>query len=174
MAQKHNLSQKPIMRKPLFLLAPVLLRTHGMVRADIRAELALDNQRNMRHYQGNNERDRTMNYVLSIGLNVGGSEPADQYARTLGAIVCYAPTVTRIAETRGEWDGIPERSLQVLARFETETDAHEAAAGLAGMLQQDAVAVIPATGAPNRKWTLVDRNGAVVGGGSLTDFLIKV
>jgi hypothetical protein len=128
----------------------------------------------MRHYQGDNERDRTMNYVLSIGLNVGDSEPADQYARTLGAIVCYAPTVTRIVETQGVWDGIPERSLQVLAHFDSDADAHEAAAGLAGMLRQDAIAVISATGAPNRKWTLVDRNGAVVGGGSLTDFLIKV
>jgi hypothetical protein len=82
--------------------------------------------------------------------------------------------VTRIAETRGEWDGIPERSLQVLASFETEADAREAAAGLAGMLQQDAVAVIPTTGAPDRKWTLVDRNGAIIGDGSLTDFPIKV
>lgn len=108
-------------------------------------------------------------YVFSIGLNVGKAEPADQYARTLGAIAAYLPGVIRIAETVGEWEGVRERTLHVLAESDNVIPPGTAAVGLAGMLRQDAVAYIRED---QTQWILRHADGRISAGGSLAEYPI--
>lgn len=117
-----------------------------------------------------------MLWVFSIGLNVKGAEPSDQYARTLGAIVAYLPGARRIAETVGAWDGVMERTLHVLADMDWAYPfpPTRSAAGLAHMLRQDAVACIAYDARPGECWKLVTADGAVSIGGSVEEFPIIV
>lgn len=110
--------------------------------------------------------------VVSIGLNVGSSEPAGQLAATLklaawltghkgnGAAVTYA-----LGES--EWEGVKERFIQFRVPGAVPHGLHIVAA----QLQQDAVAYLP-PGADC--WRLAHADGNHRFGGSTEEFPVIV
>ena len=105
-----------------------------------------------------------MEYILSVGLNVGDSEPADQLSATLYQLAIRADGVRDVKMGAAEWQGTPERFVQ--ARAESNTP-YVAAQGMALDLQQEAIAVLH-KGDPY--WYLVYADGRVLPGASVKDF----
>jgi hypothetical protein len=101
--------------------------------------------------------------VFSIGLNVRDHEPRGQLSRTLHA----ATRITNphnLAIGRSEWQGVPERFVQIAA---DEIGAKYIAALLADCLDQDAVAYLP----PDAdRWMIVNPQGVETPGGTLAEF----
>lgn len=106
----------------------------------------------------------TREWIVSIGLNIGDTEPAFQLTRTLGAIARRS-RVLRVAMGTSEWHGVPERFVQARAALQSPRSF---AAALARELDQDAIAVRPAD--CRGRWELVDRYMARTPGGALADF----
>lgn len=110
-------------------------------------------------------------YILSVGLNVGSKEPAAQLGATLRAAeMLFGPPVS-VAMGRSEWQGVPERFIQI-AVLSTPYAVATAAPRLALALQQDTVAVIHATTAPHATWILYNRCGIDSIGGTVAEFPI--
>ena len=107
-----------------------------------------------------------MRVIFSIGLNVGSSEPKFQLSRTM--IECgYMAGVHDVALGQAEWQGVPERFVQVAMPIETPRSAHDVAGRLARILKQDAVGVLLPHAA---KWVLVDQDYNASEGGTLEEF----
>lgn len=83
-----------------------------------------------------------MIYVYSIGLNVGGSEPRGQLGASLRIAEALAERLVAVAMTRGEWEGIPERTLQVALEVDGPLRANDIAVNLMRALHQECVAYI--------------------------------
>lgn len=104
----------------------------------------------------------------SIGLNVGQHEPYEQLSLTLALIsaLCTGRLLS-LAMGESEWEGTPERFVQVEIQAPDRQDARQFAAALAASLRQDAVAVLfPAADA----WELVRPDGSESPGGTVSDF----
>lgn len=100
-------------------------------------------------------------YVYSIGLNVGGREPVSQLTDTLRAVAIFLPPALSIALGRSEYQGAPERFVQVAAVVRDD-DARRIAACLARYLRQEAVALLRPQAA---RWTLAYASGPCAPGG---------
>lgn len=111
--------------------------------------------------------------ILSIGLNVGASEPATQLSATLRAAEAIFGPLRAVAMGRGEWGGVPERFVQVaVAAYPRAIPG--AARQLATALHQDAIAVTTPAPAPAAHWILYASDGAVSPGGTAAEFPIIV
>lgn len=111
------------------------------------------------------------NYILTIGLNARGATIETEYA--------YAATLQRVAAIygahlhdartiKGEWGGIPERSVQFrLISVPLALAAPALLAGLAAGLHQESVAII-ADGA--EEWVLVFADGKTTAGGTVAEY----
>jgi len=118
-----------------------------------------------------NQHNMNATHVFSIGLNVGDREPVDQLARTLQLIsLAYPCRVLEVAMGRSEWEGVPERFLQVA--LEVPAGATRLAARLAESLRQHSIAMLDlrAPHPHNKAWALVSQYGTAYPGGSLTEF----
>ena len=107
--------------------------------------------------------------LLSIGLNVGESEPVSQLSDTLAAVAGRA-VVLGVAMGASVWQGTPERFVQILAEVRGRPAAF--AAALARELSQDAIGVLGLNvghiGAV--RWVLIDAAGTSSAGGTLAEF----
>lgn len=102
--------------------------------------------------------------VFSIGLNVGAEEPRGQLGDTLVSV--SSRCIPRdLAIGRAEWQGVPERFIQIAT--EAEDRPEWKAMTFARRLSQDAVAYL-APGAD--AWMLVDKAGNETPGGTLAEF----
>jgi len=100
--------------------------------------------------------------ILSIGLNVGQSEPPRQLSETLR---CLAPcAVHGLAMGRAEWQGIPERFIHAAVEFRDADTARLFASHLARVLNQDCIAIL---GPKATAWKLVSRDANVTQGESV-------
>ena len=105
-------------------------------------------------------------YVVSIGLNVGASEPEGQLGATLRAAEALLGAPLRVAMGESSWEGIPERFVQVTLRA-APGDLARRLQGLAAALHQDAVAVI---GPKAVRWTVHYAVGVAEVGGPVSTF----
>ena len=121
--------------------------------------------RPMRPALGEGEPGVIMEYILSIGLNVGDSEPADQLTFTLHQLAIRADSVRDVKMGAADWQGVPERFVQ--ARVEVSDRACTVARRMARGLRQDAIA-ISEPGA--QQWTLAYADGRVLRGASVKNF----
>ena len=110
-----------------------------------------------------------MEYILSIGLNVGDSEPADQLSATLRQLVIHQDRVLSIKMGTADWQGVPERFVQ--ARVEVSDNACTVAQRMARGLGQDAVALLGPRGST---WALAYADGRVLHGASIKDFPVII
>ena len=100
--------------------------------------------------------------ILSIGLNVGQSEPPRQLSETLR---CIAPCSVRgLALGSAEWMGVPERFIHAAVEFRDADSARLFASHLARVLKQDCVAIL---GPKASAWKLVSRDANVAPGDSV-------
>ena len=131
-----------------------------------------------------------LDLILSIGLNVGNSEPQGQEARTLNMISALEPWTSfhpgNLTFINGEWEGIPERTIQARLTFATSEDralAVEFLPAVARFLRQDAIAFLlcGSMGGYVAHWTLAqgskeagDLGESFQPGGTVADFPVKV
>ena len=111
-------------------------------------------------------------YVLSIGLNAvgeGANEPRRQLDDTLRATSAALGPARAVGMGRGEWNGVPERFVQIAV--ETDRDMIARRVGnLAAALRQEAIAVTLPDGG---YWVLYHADGRDwVIGGPLSEFPI--
>ena len=105
------------------------------------------------------------NVIFSIGLNVGASEPADQLQKTLHFVANTGGTVRDLAIGRADWQGVPERFVQVCTSVARTAQAYSMAELYARELNQECVAVLK----PNAgRWRLVHADGRLILGNTLT------
>lgn len=109
-------------------------------------------------------------YILSIGLNVGATEPENQLRDTLRAIAPLG-AVRDLAIGRGEWQGVPERFVQVRIAPDIDFGEHRARAGagafLARELRQECIAIRRADS--GGRWELIDAAGTFEVGCTLAE-----
>ncbi len=110
-----------------------------------------------------------MIYVFSIGLNVRGREPVLQLANSLRTASAISGAPQAVGMTRGEWQGVKERTLHFAADFGAPDAAlvRKRAGEAARLLHQDAVAVL-ALG--SRVWEVIGADGAHVTYSTVADF----
>lgn len=104
-------------------------------------------------------------HILSIGLNVGNMEPAEQLQKTLRIVTQYCRPLD-LAMGTGDWQGVPERYIQIKAVIPTAFVKHVAAA-----LNQDAIDI---WSAGSTHWTLIDAAGNSAAGASIAEFPVIV
>lgn len=93
-------------------------------------------------------------FIFSIGLNVGGKEPADMVNRVFRALSIHGE-IRKAAFGASEWQGVPERFVQVLVETYSP-DGRAVARKIATYLEQDAVAAMRTnTPGDNGAWLLV-------------------
>ena len=111
--------------------------------------------------------------ILSIGLNVGSSEPAAQLHNTLEYVAWLNgqrgnPGSVSYALGQSEWEGVPERFIQTELTVEP---APNSLAALPRLLAQDSIAVLY----PGRdRWELINRDGTHSDGGTVADYPVIV
>ena len=113
-------------------------------------------------------------YIISIGLNVGDSEPARQMGRTLDAIEelqgagCGAPEIKVI---EGEWEGVPERTVQAcVTTYRSMSLMLTWGRIMCSALNQQAIAILPPG---ENTWMLATPAGAERGG-SVEEYPVQV
>jgi hypothetical protein len=113
-----------------------------------------------------------MKHVLSIGLNVGNDEPAAQLDKSLRVVSAAFGPLLAVAMGRSEWDGVPERFVQIVAEG-SERDLAELAPRISRTLDQSAIAYVAPDGA---QWTLAYGmpGRAIEPGGTVAEFPIIV
>lgn len=110
-------------------------------------------------------------YVLSIGLNVGATEPAAQLGATLRATEALFGPPLSVAMGRSEWQGVPERFVQIAVLATPERVSRDVS-NLAAALHQAAIAVTAANVRPDCRWILYKPTGVDSIGGTLAEFPI--
>jgi hypothetical protein len=106
-----------------------------------------------------------MKTVYCIGLNVGTAEPELQLTRTLRELA-RGGIMHALVIGAGAWGECGERMLQV--SMSVDYSSPKLFAGqLARALSQECVAMLDAGG---RFWRLVDQEGIVSDGGSVSEF----
>ena len=107
--------------------------------------------------------------IVSIGLNVGDSEPERQEEKTR-AVLTWLHAGLRAIEvvvTSGIWEEIPERTLQARIVSDSGAQFGSSLCYYASLLKQDAIAyTYPGSG----EWMLAHSNGAITRGGSVEEF----
>lgn len=119
-----------------------------------------------------------MQVLVNVGLNVGKSEPVHQFTHTLMAVAMLGELKAWVI-TAGEWDGVPERSLQVRVEVSEPLSYMDArlqrrGAAVALLLRQECIAIRDGVDRPADPWTLVYADGRVELGGSVADFPVVV
>lgn len=114
-----------------------------------------------------------MHTIISIGLNVGATEPVGQLEATLRVLADlggYRGHVGSLRYTIGEseWEGVPERFVQ--ARLPRKPSREELAAA-ARVLGQSAVATLRPGDAA---WTLTYSDGHTEPGGTVDEFEVVI
>lgn len=99
-------------------------------------------------------------HVLSVGLNVGDREPGSQLGASLRAVEALFGPPLSVAMGRSEWEGVPERFVQVAVLTDHEAVLRRAPL-LAAALHRQTIAVIR-PGAS--RWTLTGAGGPTPGG----------
>ena len=102
-------------------------------------------------------------YILSIGLNVGNVEPENQLRDTLRAVVSLGH-VRDLVIGNGEWQGVPERFVQVRA----SVAGAYAFRDLPAALSQDCIAFRRADDARGL-WHLLNRDVTISAGCTLAE-----
>jgi hypothetical protein len=114
-----------------------------------------------------------MIYILSIGLNVDDHEPPRQLADTLARTMAVFGAPLAVGMGRSEWNGVPERFVQIAVRADRDTIALRTP-GLAAALHQEAIAYIYSGSIQSRllSWGLFSAAGGYYLGGSTEEFPI--
>jgi hypothetical protein len=111
-----------------------------------------------------------MIYVLSIGLNVGDKEAERQLSDTLARTMAVFGAPLAVGMGRSEWNGVPERFVQIAVRADRDMIALRTP-GLAAALHQEAIAYIK-WGNIFATWSLFSAAGGYYPGGNTEDFPI--
>lgn len=102
-------------------------------------------------------------YILSIGLNVGDAEPPAQLSFTLRAVEVHFGPILDVAMGESEWQGQPERFVQVVVEAPGRPFLASRAKTLAAALNQEAIASIAPGGTQWDLWTPSEwRTGASI------------
>lgn len=111
-----------------------------------------------------------MHTILSIGLNRRGERTEQPGAlwRTLADLRSHGMFPVAVAMTRGEWDGVPERTLHVAVAGYADPRALES---LAVALRQECIAAVVPGAA---RWTLYYASGAREAGGDLVQYPVAI
>lgn len=118
-----------------------------------------------------------MDIILSIGLNVGDTEPSVQLAATLDTLrhepMRGSAYPANLAIIEGEWQGVKERTLQVRMRMSMRNC--EAFLRELPLLARDCGQTCVAWIYPDgRQWTLAFADGHSENGGAIAEFPIHV
>lgn len=108
------------------------------------------------------------NTIVSIGLNVGETEPVSQLSRTL-LYTALRAQVRGIVLFTSEWQGASERCVQFAVEPHDQPDGHWRT--LAAALDQTAIAVLSPG---EERWTLHFANGDVTAGDSIEVYPVRV
>ena len=111
-----------------------------------------------------------MKAIFSVGLNVGQAELPRQLTLTLYHLVSRV-TVRDLYVGGSQWQGIPERFVQVAALVPPDVSPDTVARELAVELRQSCVAVLNRAG---NCWRLIDRDGQVEQGAPVAEFPVYV
>lgn len=114
-----------------------------------------------------------MDIVISVGLNVKGEEPSGQAQKTLSwlARTLEDADVKAIGLFNSEWQGIPERCIQVRVAAGMARDLARELGAAATVLGQESIAVI---NPKFHRWLLIAPDGGISQGATKAEFPILV